>query len=73
MLDEIEPQLTDEFPAVRMRYLLERGRTFNSSRQPDRARPLFLEAWEYGLVRAQVTRLGRDYGTLAATLRGHWN
>lgn len=53
VLDEIEPQLTDEFPAVRMRYLLERGRTFNSSRQPDRARPLFLEAWEYGLVHMQ--------------------
>jgi len=33
-------------PLVEVRYLLERGRVFNSSGAPDKARPLFLEAWE---------------------------
>lgn len=32
----------------RLRYLLERGRTYNSSGIPDEAQPLFLEAWELG-------------------------
>ena len=31
-----------------MRYLLERGRTWNSSGKPELARPLFLEAWKIG-------------------------
>ena len=34
---------------ARIRYLLERGRTLNSSGHPEKARPLFLEAWESGL------------------------
>ena len=29
----------------RVRYLLERGRTWRSSKAPERARPLFVEAW----------------------------
>ena len=29
-----------------VRYLLERGRVYNSSRQPERAQPYFAEAWE---------------------------
>jgi len=29
-----------------VRYLLERGRTFNSAGEKDRARPLFVQAWE---------------------------
>lgn len=33
-------------PRVEVRYLLERGRAFNSAGQPDKARPLFLAAWE---------------------------
>jgi tetratricopeptide (TPR) repeat protein len=37
----------DAAPAiVRVRYLLERGRTLNSSGKRDEARPLFEEAWE---------------------------
>jgi tetratricopeptide (TPR) repeat protein len=46
LLDEIEPQLQDAGPAPRVRYLLERGRTFRSSGAPERARPLFIDAWE---------------------------
>jgi tetratricopeptide (TPR) repeat protein len=36
-------------PAVRIRCLLERGRVYNSWKQPEKARPLFLDAWELGL------------------------
>lgn len=45
-LDEVETMLTDELKVAKVRYLLERGRTFNSSKHPDKARPLFLEAWD---------------------------
>ncbi|MGB3342068.1 MAG: hypothetical protein WBB37_11365 [bacterium] len=46
LLDTVEPWLT-EAPAVsRVRYLLERGRTYNSSGYPYKAKPLFLNAWE---------------------------
>jgi tetratricopeptide (TPR) repeat protein len=45
-LDQVAAQLDDALPVVRVRYLLERARVFNSSQQEDQARPLFLEAWE---------------------------
>jgi tetratricopeptide (TPR) repeat protein len=45
ILDEVEPQLTDAVSVARVRYLLERGRVFNSSDYPDKARPLFIDAW----------------------------
>lgn len=45
ILDEVGPMLTDEIPVARVRYLLERGRTFNSSQRQDEARPLFEAAW----------------------------
>jgi tetratricopeptide (TPR) repeat protein len=48
LLDGVERELTPELTSARVRYLLERGRTYNSSKDPDRARPLFLEAWESG-------------------------
>ncbi|MFQ5731376.1 MAG: tetratricopeptide repeat protein [Planctomycetaceae bacterium] len=47
-LNGVESQLGDASAATRIRCLLERGRAFNSSGQPGRARPLFLEAWETG-------------------------
>jgi tetratricopeptide (TPR) repeat protein len=43
-LDEVESLAKDE--RVKVRYLLERGRVFNSSNQPNKAKPLFLEAYE---------------------------
>ncbi|MBK8549677.1 MAG: hypothetical protein IPL53_00940 [Ignavibacteria bacterium] len=49
ILDEVEPQLSDEFYLAKIRYLLERGRTFRSSKQIEKSRPLFLEAYEIGL------------------------
>jgi tetratricopeptide (TPR) repeat protein len=45
-LDTAEALLTADMVRARVRYLLERGRVFNSSGQPDRAQPFFLEAWE---------------------------
>ena len=52
ILDQVEP-LKETTPRVHMRYLLERGRLFNSSGQPDQARPLFLAAWEIGHSRGE--------------------
>lgn len=46
LLDEVEPQLETAGAAPRARYLLERGRTYNSSGEPLRARPLFEQAWD---------------------------
>lgn len=46
ILDEVEEQLADSGTRPRIRYLLERGRTFNSSGQKGKARELFIEAWE---------------------------
>lgn len=43
-LDTVETMITEELVLVRIRYLLERGRVFNSSKQPEKARPLFIEA-----------------------------
>lgn len=43
-LDAIEPKLDRAPSHVRVRYLLERGRTFNSSGSSERAVPLFVEA-----------------------------
>jgi len=45
LLDRVEAALEADHPVARLRYLLERGRVFNSSRQQARARPLFEEAW----------------------------
>jgi tetratricopeptide (TPR) repeat protein len=47
-LDAVEKALGagGDLPAARVRLLLERGRVCNSSKQPEKARPLFLKAWE---------------------------
>jgi tetratricopeptide (TPR) repeat protein len=54
-LNKAESLLTEDMVTARLRYLLERGRVFNSSQQPDKARPLFLEAWNSGVAN------GEDY------------
>jgi len=48
LLDEIEPQLAGAGVKPRLRYLLERGRTFNSAGDKAAAQPLFMEAWRLG-------------------------
>ena len=45
-LDSVEAQLRDDLPVARIRYLLERGRVYNSSNAKQQARPLFLQALE---------------------------
>jgi len=45
-LDRVQKALDKTDAKTRVRYLLERGRVFNSSRKPEEARPLFLEALE---------------------------
>jgi tetratricopeptide (TPR) repeat protein len=59
-LDTVERALAAGGERVHIRYLLERGRAFNSSKQPERARPLFLAAWE----RAQAA--GEDFYAIDA-------
>jgi tetratricopeptide (TPR) repeat protein len=45
-LDDLTARLDDAPPVVRVRYLLERGRTLNSSGRSAAAQPLFLQVWE---------------------------
>ena len=47
-LDKVERMLTPELPLARLRYLLERGRSFNSSGHPEKALPLFADAYTLG-------------------------
>lgn len=59
-LDETQSLLTDDLAQARIRYLLERGRVFNSSKHREQARPLFLEAWE------QAATAGEDFYAIDA-------
>lgn len=45
-LDQASDLLEVEFKTARIRYLLERGRVFNSSGNKEQSHPLFLQAWE---------------------------
>ncbi len=53
LLDEIEPQLSAAGPRPRIRYRLERGRTFNSAGDKAKARKLFEDAWNLGSQSAE--------------------
>lgn len=48
-LDEVLTQLNDQTPGAQIRYTLERGRVFNSSKNKTEARPLFLQAYDLAL------------------------
>lgn len=45
-LDEAEEMIDRDMHRARVRLSLERGRVFNSSGSADKAKPLFVEAWE---------------------------
>ncbi len=45
-LDDIAQRLSKNPSRAKIRYLLERGRAFNSAQQPEKAKPLFEEALE---------------------------
>ncbi|MBX3056903.1 MAG: tetratricopeptide repeat protein [Anaerolineae bacterium] len=49
ILDEVESQLTPQFPIAHMRYLLERGRVFNSAGEAATAVPLFQQTYDSGV------------------------
>jgi tetratricopeptide (TPR) repeat protein len=60
LLDMIEKRIgAATRPAVRVRYLLERGRTFRSAGDAVKAKPLFLEAWQIA-DREKITLLAID-------------
>lgn len=46
VLNDVEKQLAGAGARPNVRYLLERGRTFNSNGEKDKARELFIRAWE---------------------------
>jgi tetratricopeptide (TPR) repeat protein len=50
LLDRIEPELAAAGPEPKVRHLLERGRTWRSAKQLDRARPLFLQAVDQAIA-----------------------
>ena len=52
-LDAVEGMLTERLVLPRIRYLLERGRVYNSSNNPEKAKPLFLEAWEIAVANGE--------------------
>lgn len=64
LLDEVEAEL-GEGARSRLRYLLERGRTYNSSGEREQARALFVEAWELG-QRAGEVGLAADAAHMVA-------
>lgn len=60
LLDTIEKRLNEKArPTVRVRYLLERGRTWRSAGDPVKARPLFFDAWQLA-DREKITLLAID-------------
>lgn len=65
ILDVVEPQLSDELYLARIRYLLEKGRTFRSSKQVEKSRPLFLEAYDIAIKHDED-----DYAIDAAHMLG---
>lgn len=55
LLDAMTPRLTAHTERARLRWLLERGRCFNSAADKEAARPLFEQAWQLALT------LNEDY------------
>ncbi len=60
ILDEVEAQLSDDLPAVNVRYWLERGRTYNTAEKKKTALPLFEKAYEL------AKSMGADFYTIDA-------
>ncbi len=68
-LDEVEPRLEAAGPRARVRYQLERGRTFNSSGEVERGRKLFESAWELALAEG-IEGLAVDAAHMVAITHG---
>ena len=65
VLNEVEKQLAGAGALPTVRYLLERGRTFNSKGEKEKARELFIQAWEQA-QRAQLEGLAVDAAHMIA-------
>lgn len=50
-LDQVKDMIKEEFVVAQVRYLLERGRVINSSGDPQKAKPYFLDAYEIASAR----------------------
>ncbi len=48
ILDQVETELNDQIDLVHVRYFLERGRAYNSANKKNKARDLFIKAYESG-------------------------
>lgn len=64
-LDAVEPLLAQAAPLPRVRYLLERGRTYNSAGNAEPARQCFIRAWQEATV-AQEEGLAVDAAHMVA-------
>jgi len=69
-LDVVEARLGDAPLVARLRYLLERGRVFNSSAAPDSARPLFQQAWDLSGAAPEVAFYAVDAAHMLAIVAG---
>lgn len=65
-LDTVKDQLSPELAVPTIRYLLERGRVFNSSGQPAEAQIWFQQAWELAQVHEQVDFFAVDAAHMLA-------
>ena len=64
-LDEVESRLAEFTKTAEVRYLLERGRTFNSAGEKNKARPVFKKAYELA-VEIENFRLSVDAAHMLA-------
>jgi tetratricopeptide (TPR) repeat protein len=64
-LDRAEALLREDTNRARVRCLLERGRAFRSAKEPEKAKPLFLRAWDVARASA-LDGLAADAGHMLA-------
>ncbi|HLG60497.1 MAG TPA: tetratricopeptide repeat protein [Ktedonosporobacter sp.] len=78
-LDTVEEQLSPDLITPTIRYLLERGRIFNSSGQPEEAQLRFQQAWELARMHEEEAFFAIDAAHMLAiaassfTEKAHWN
>ena len=69
-LDVVAALLGDAPPVARLRYLLERGRVFNSSGAAERGRPFFQQAWDLSRTAPEVAFYAVDAAHMLAIVAG---
>lgn len=69
-LDEVKGELSAELVVPTIRYLLERGRTFNSSGQPGSALTLFQQAWDLAGKQTEAAFFAVDAAHMLAIVSG---